>query len=856
MAPSTRVDGDRVLSQQRGTAWKSPKTPKRTLRSTLLLSIRLNHQHIIQFHDAVYHDGDLARLTGFAEGKGLREAIDNGRIQDWPTKVRLAREISIGLAYIHSEDVLHMDLKSENVLLSTSMENLKTASVVESAGSQRETVRWMAPELFDQQSAYSTKSDVYSFGMVMWEMAANSTPLFKEYPGNDTVISLVKDGKRENLPDDTPADYRTWVEQCWNHDPTKRPEASEFTVDKGEVVDPNVAMTTKNHESTSTLDASLDTLSISTTPTKQGDKKSQSGQSTRKTLETSSGIEFCIIPQRIITIEGVRQGNQGGRARDSEGALSGSLQGYSWNDVTGQGIEQNDMEAVKWFAEAANQGHAEEQFCIGMMFMEGRSVEKCEATALEWFLRADGQGEVNAQCTIGILYADGLGVKQNIAESFKWLTKAANHGRTYAQWRLGMMYRYGEGIKQDDTEAVKWFTKAATQGLPAAQFNLGTIFLGGRGVGRSDFEAFKWFIMAAEREENNARSQADIMHNNDKDDKINAKVANKSQRNTHLNLGELPQDDRSISQSDVDLARWYTVADLEEYVHAQFTAGTMYHGGRGVKQNTMEAIKWYTKAADHGHTEAQCNLAEVYAESQGVENSNVEAVKWYRKAADLGHPDAQYNLGTMYHSGKGVEQNDVEAIKWYTRTACQGQKMAQLLLGAQYQAGRDVKQSDTEAIRWITHAANRDHADAQYVLGHRYLEGAGVKQSDKEALKWFIKAAQQGGALAQTQLGKMYQNGRGVESSDAEASKRFTEAANQGHADAQINLALMYSEGRGVKKNNANAIKWLTEAGKQDSTTAVFNLGMMYFQGLGVKQSYPDASKWFSMAANLGDKDA
>ncbi|KAG0251777.1 hypothetical protein DFQ27_008559 [Actinomortierella ambigua] len=89
----------------------------------------------------------------------------------------------------------------------------------------------MAPEVFGRKPQYSAKSDMYALGMVMWEMAANSTMPFSDQSDNSEARELVKRGEREELPENTPAVYRHWVERCWEHHPAKRLDAGEMTVD-------------------------------------------------------------------------------------------------------------------------------------------------------------------------------------------------------------------------------------------------------------------------------------------------------------------------------------------------------------------------------------------------------------------------------------------------------------------------------------------------------------------------------------------------------------------------------------------------------------------------------------------------
>ncbi len=79
------------------------------------------------------------------------------------------------------------------------------------------------------------------------------------------------------------------------------------------------------------------------------------------------------------------------------------------------------------------------------------------------------QGDAEAQCNLALLYGRGEGVKQDYKEAVKWLRKAAEQGDPEHQYSLGSVYYNGEGVEQDAKEALKWCRKAAEQGHPEAR---------------------------------------------------------------------------------------------------------------------------------------------------------------------------------------------------------------------------------------------------------------------------------------------------------------------------------------------------------------------------------------------------
>jgi len=62
----------------------------------------------------------------------------------------------------------------------------------------------------------------------------------------------------------------------------------------------------------------------------------------------------------------------------------------------GQGVIQDDQQAVSWYRKAAEQGHAEAQFNLGFMYSKGLGVTQDDQQAASWYRRAGQQGETRA----------------------------------------------------------------------------------------------------------------------------------------------------------------------------------------------------------------------------------------------------------------------------------------------------------------------------------------------------------------------------------------------------------------------------------------------------------------------------
>ncbi len=94
-------------------------------------------------------------------------------------------------------------------------------------------LRWMAPVrrrcmlTFYQEALsskhYSRKTDVYSFSMTIIEVLTRKMP-YGEMDPLQVAIAVSRDGLRPSIPANCPADLADLLQQCWNHDPAKRPE--------------------------------------------------------------------------------------------------------------------------------------------------------------------------------------------------------------------------------------------------------------------------------------------------------------------------------------------------------------------------------------------------------------------------------------------------------------------------------------------------------------------------------------------------------------------------------------------------------------------------------------------------------
>jgi TPR repeat protein len=123
---------------------------------------------------------------------------------------------------------------------------------------------------------------------------------------------------------------------------------------------------------------------------------------------------------------------------------------------------QEELLLTSSLGTAAEQGDAEAQSFLGVLYKEGWGVPQNYDEALHWFQAAAEQGNAEAQSFLGVLYKEGWGVPQNYDEALHWFQAAAEQGNAEAQSFLGAMYFLGQGVPQDYIQASTWTSLAAS----------------------------------------------------------------------------------------------------------------------------------------------------------------------------------------------------------------------------------------------------------------------------------------------------------------------------------------------------------------------------------------------------------
>ncbi|KAK8629818.1 hypothetical protein V6N13_078644 [Hibiscus sabdariffa] len=203
---------------------------------------KLHHPNVVAFYGVVQDGpgGTLATVTEFMVNGSLRHVLlSKDRQLDRRKRLIIAMDAAFGMEYLHSKNIVHFDLKCDNLLVNLKdpvrpickvgdfgLSKIKRNTLV--TGGVRGTLPWMAPELLNGSSSkVSEKVDVFSFGIVLWEILTGEEPYANMHYGA-IIGGIVSNTLRPPVPNHCDPEWKLLMEQCWAPDPVVRPSFTEI----------------------------------------------------------------------------------------------------------------------------------------------------------------------------------------------------------------------------------------------------------------------------------------------------------------------------------------------------------------------------------------------------------------------------------------------------------------------------------------------------------------------------------------------------------------------------------------------------------------------------------------------------
>lgn len=221
------------------------------LKREIGLLRELKHPNIVQYLGSNSDESHLNIFLEYVAGGSVATMLVNYGSLGEALISNFVRQILTGLAYLHSQDIIHRDIKGANILvdnhggvkisdfgISKRVEASTLLQAPNAPGGKRGgprvsmqgSVFWMAPEVV-RQTAYTRKADIWSLGCLIVEMFTGSHP----HPNCTQLQAIFKIGSAERpndarpeMPDNASPEAQAFLEKTFEIEHEKRPSADEL----------------------------------------------------------------------------------------------------------------------------------------------------------------------------------------------------------------------------------------------------------------------------------------------------------------------------------------------------------------------------------------------------------------------------------------------------------------------------------------------------------------------------------------------------------------------------------------------------------------------------------------------------
>ncbi|PKY21670.1 kinase-like protein, partial [Rhizophagus irregularis] len=412
----------------------------------------------------------------------------------WNDKYKMAHQLACAVLCLHDEGIVHNDLNSSNILVH--QHDIKFADfglskrLDESSRLQSKVfgvIPYTDPKKFSKRGTHKSneKSDVYSVGVLLWEISSGRKPFYiEDEPYDIDLVMEISGGLRETIVPNTPTDYVKLYEECWDSEPSKRPNMEEVV----KRLKTNIQSDEPPHNNNRRNSFNSTTSEISPLQEELAQLMEKFNKMITKDLDVS---ELGSLHMKLSSL--IEKFNEAAASNDSSQFSSNAIRTHSSNDCllntieigstrstrsseeefTERDLSKNVEDITKLYFKILNEGKSlniRKKYVLD--YLNDHNISKKEIH--NWL--SNNQNNSDNKFLLGYFNYFGIVKNKNYELAFYLFMTASTQDHILSLYYVGACNQHGHGTKKNPQLALDCYKLIASKNIAIGQARLGYFY--------------------------------------------------------------------------------------------------------------------------------------------------------------------------------------------------------------------------------------------------------------------------------------------------------------------------------------------------------------------------------------------